>query len=144
MTYCCHIFRSLVFDAFAKIGRIWLLDCCDRKTRAASAQNFTSRQQATIEITRRDHSIAACSRHVRYRQWWDLNFLRTGPFTPRLTNKRFSHYQSPEAKIQLKSLQLKWCLRIWKSKQNQLAADAVCVAFVTALSFERDFSRTWF
>jgi len=32
--------------------------------RAAYAQSFTLRQQATIEITRRDHSIIACSRHI--------------------------------------------------------------------------------
>jgi len=38
--------------------------CCDRKSRAVSAQSFTLWQQATIEITRRDHSIIACSRHI--------------------------------------------------------------------------------
>jgi len=38
--------------------------CCDRKARAACAQSFTLCQQATIEITRRDHSIIACSFHV--------------------------------------------------------------------------------
>jgi len=38
--------------------------CCDRKSRTAYAQSFAPRQQATIEITRRDHSIIACSRHV--------------------------------------------------------------------------------
>jgi len=38
--------------------------CCDRKARAASAQSFALWQQATIEITRRDHSIIACSRHI--------------------------------------------------------------------------------
>jgi len=37
---------------------------CDRKSRAAYAQSFTLWQQATIEITRHDHSIIACSRHV--------------------------------------------------------------------------------
>jgi len=36
--------------------------CCHRKTRAACAQSFAPWQQATIEITRRDHSIIACSR----------------------------------------------------------------------------------
>ena len=30
--------------------------CCDRKSRAACAQSFAPWQQATIEITRRDHS----------------------------------------------------------------------------------------
>jgi len=30
--------------------------CYDRKARTASAQSFTLWQQATIEITRRDHS----------------------------------------------------------------------------------------
>ena len=38
--------------------------CCDRKSRAAYAQSFAPWQQATIEITRRDHSIIACSRHT--------------------------------------------------------------------------------
>jgi len=37
---------------------------CDRKFRAACAQRFAPWQQATIEITRRDHSIIACSRHI--------------------------------------------------------------------------------
>jgi len=38
--------------------------CCDGKARAASAQSFTLWQQATIEITQRDHSVIACSRHL--------------------------------------------------------------------------------
>jgi len=38
--------------------------CCDRKARAACAQSFTLWQQATIEFTRRDHSIIACSRQT--------------------------------------------------------------------------------
>jgi len=37
--------------------------CCDQKARAACAQSITLWQQATIEITRHDHSIVACSRH---------------------------------------------------------------------------------
>jgi len=35
--------------------------CCDRKARATCAQSFALWQQ---EITRRDHSIIACSRHI--------------------------------------------------------------------------------
>jgi len=38
--------------------------CCDRKARAACEQSFTLRQQATIEIMRRNHSIIACLRHI--------------------------------------------------------------------------------
>ena len=38
--------------------------CCDRKARAACARRFALWQQATMEITRRDHSIIACSRHL--------------------------------------------------------------------------------
>jgi len=38
--------------------------CCDRKSRAACAQSFAPWQQATIEITRRDHSIIACLHHI--------------------------------------------------------------------------------
>ena len=40
------------------------LHCRDRKARAASAQSFALWQQATIEITQRDHSFIACSRHM--------------------------------------------------------------------------------
>jgi len=32
--------------------------------RAASAQNCALWQQATMEFTRRDHSVIACSRHI--------------------------------------------------------------------------------
>jgi len=38
--------------------------CCDRKARAAWAQSFALWQQATIEFTRRNHCIIACSRHI--------------------------------------------------------------------------------
>jgi len=38
--------------------------CCDRKSWAACAQSFAPRQQATIEITQRDHFIIACSGHL--------------------------------------------------------------------------------
>ena len=38
---------------------------CDQKARVASAQKFTLWQQATIEITQRDHSTVAGSRHKR-------------------------------------------------------------------------------
>jgi len=38
--------------------------CCNRKSRAACAQSFAPWQEATIEITRRYHSIIACSRHI--------------------------------------------------------------------------------
>jgi len=41
-----------------------VMNCCDRKARAASAQSFTLWQQATIEIMRRNQSIIACSRHI--------------------------------------------------------------------------------
>jgi len=52
--------------------------CCDRKSRAARVQSFAPWQQATREITRRDHSIIACSRHIHIyfcssrtsRSWW--------------------------------------------------------------------------
>ena len=38
---------------WAKLGQC----CCDRKSRAACAQSFALWQQATIEITQRDHSL---------------------------------------------------------------------------------------
>ena len=52
--------------------------CCDRKSRAAYAQSFALWQQATIEFTRHDHSVIACSRHIyewccssrTSRSWW--------------------------------------------------------------------------
>ena len=37
-----------------------MVKCCDRKSRAAWAQRFAPWHQATIELTRRDHSIIAC------------------------------------------------------------------------------------
>ena len=39
--------------------------CCDWEGRAACAQSFALWQQATIEITRHNHSIIACSRHIQ-------------------------------------------------------------------------------
>ena len=38
--------------------------CCNQKVQAASAQSFTLRHQATIEIMCRNHSIIACLRHI--------------------------------------------------------------------------------
>jgi len=38
--------------------------CCDQKARMASAQSFTLWQQEVKKITRRDHSVIACSRHI--------------------------------------------------------------------------------
>ena len=38
--------------------------CCDRRAWAAYVQIFALWQQATIEITQRDHSIIACSSHI--------------------------------------------------------------------------------
>ena len=38
--------------------------CCDQKARAAGVQSSTLWQQATIEITQRDHFIIACLRHI--------------------------------------------------------------------------------
>jgi len=48
----------------SSLGRVVDLWCCDWKSRAACAQSFAPWQEATIEITRRDHSIIACSRHI--------------------------------------------------------------------------------
>jgi len=41
----------------------YIVHCCDRKSQATSAQSFTLWQQATIEMTRRDRSVIACSHH---------------------------------------------------------------------------------
>jgi len=40
----------------------FIMYCCDRKARAACAQSFT--QEATLEVTRGDHYIIACSHHI--------------------------------------------------------------------------------
>jgi len=54
--------RSFTWKHFL-LNICWL--CCDRKSRAGSAQSFTLWQQATIEIMRRrDHSVIACSCHM--------------------------------------------------------------------------------
>ena len=50
-------------------------NCCDQKSRTACAQSFALRQQAAIEITRRDHSIIACPRHI-----YIVFFFRHIPF----------------------------------------------------------------
>jgi len=47
----------------AKDNEVYFL-CRDQKARTASAQSFTLWQQAIIEITRRDPSVIACSRHI--------------------------------------------------------------------------------
>jgi len=46
------------------VARTRRYHCCDRKARAACAQSFALQQQARIEITRHDHSVFACSRHI--------------------------------------------------------------------------------
>jgi len=46
-----------------KTGSIGYFLYCDWKACVANAQSFTLWQQATIEITYRDHSISACLRH---------------------------------------------------------------------------------
>jgi len=55
---------------------------CDQKVRAACAQSFAPWQQATIEITRRDHSTTACSRHL-----YTVLFFAHIPF---VVNRAFS------------------------------------------------------
>ena len=45
-----------VLQIHAKLVKTYVIYCCDRKSRAACAQSYTPWQQATIEITRRDHS----------------------------------------------------------------------------------------
>jgi len=57
---------------------LWYISkCCDLKTRAPSGQSFTLWQQATIEITWRDHSICLFAPHIygcysscTSRFWW--------------------------------------------------------------------------
>ena len=47
----------------AKDKKVYFL-CCDQKAWTEIAQSFKLWQQAIIEITRRDHSIIVCSRHI--------------------------------------------------------------------------------
>ena len=58
------ILHALCLACLLKSSRSLLSQCCDRKSRATCAQSFAPWQQVTIEITRRDHSIIACSRHI--------------------------------------------------------------------------------
>ena len=72
--------------------------CCDRKSRAACAQSFALWQQATIEITRRDNSIIACSRHI-----YIVFFFTQIPFVVNHTYnatppERLQHYPMPNVK----------------------------------------------
>jgi len=55
--------RSFSCIRHAKDKEVYFL-CCDQKAWTASAQSFTLWQQAIVRITRRDHSIIACSRHI--------------------------------------------------------------------------------
>jgi len=63
VTICLHWFSYPAGNALL-CKAILVCYCCDMKSRAACAQSFAPWQQATIEITRRDHSIIACSRHI--------------------------------------------------------------------------------
>jgi len=68
--------------------------CCDRKARTASAQSFTLWQQATIEITRRDHSINACSRHKFMMVFFaHVPFVANRTFNATLT-ERLQHFHA--------------------------------------------------
>ena len=64
--FCCWwskfgIFQYTLWQLFAVLSLLGILsldwNCYDRQTRAARAQSFALRQQATIEITRRDYSL---------------------------------------------------------------------------------------
>ena len=68
--------------------------CCDRRARAASARSFTLWQQATIEITRRDHSINACSRHKFMMVFFaHVPFVANRTFNATLT-ERLQHFHA--------------------------------------------------
>ena len=56
--------------------------CCDRKSRAAYAQSFAPWQQATIEITRRDHYYCLFAPHTY------IFFLRAHPVRGESHNQR--------------------------------------------------------
>ena len=69
--------------------------CCDRIARAACTQSFALWQQATIEFTRRDHSIIACSGHI-----WVLFFAHI----PFMVNHTFN--AMPTERLQPTLLQM--------------------------------------
>ena len=75
--------------------------CCHWKSWAASAQSFTLWQQATIEITCRDHFIVTCSHHI-YCIW--LLFFAHIPF---MVKCAFSATQADR-------LQQHYCMCNWK------------------------------
>ena len=83
-----HMMQLLIFitrTLFRKCGafRNQQYFCCDRKARAGSSQSFTLWQQATIEITRRDNFVIACSRHIYI---WVLFFA----YIPFVVNRTFN------------------------------------------------------
>jgi len=68
--YCCGAEKTVNKQAFIHASyhiaetAIFEYYCCDRKSRAACAQSFAPWQQATIEITRRDHSYCLFAPHT--------------------------------------------------------------------------------
>jgi len=66
-TLCNSTVTVILIELILIITIVFFADSwsyCDRKSRAACAQSFALWQQAKIEITWRDHSVIACSRHI--------------------------------------------------------------------------------
>ena len=90
----CNSFQSVLSSlCLLALWATWLLSqlmlhwwCWDQKARAANAQSFTLWQQATIEITWRDHPIIACSWHIHK---WVLFFAHI----PFMVNRTFNECQ---------------------------------------------------
>ena len=72
---------------------------CDRKTRATSVQSFTLWQQATIEITRRAHSIIACSRHIYMGVVLHAHLVRDESHIQHNPTERLQHLQQGWARL---------------------------------------------
>ena len=65
--------------------------CCDWNDRAEGEQSFTLWQQATIEITCRDHSIAACSFHLYVGVVFCTHSVCGEPHIQRRLQQSFAH-----------------------------------------------------
>ena len=75
LSYYCLLTLHIQWCYSSRTSRSWWItqstqrhrrgcNCCDRKSRAAYAQSFALRQQATIEFTCHDHSTIAYLRHI--------------------------------------------------------------------------------
>ena len=113
-----------------------LLQFCNRKTRAAYAQSFTLWQQATIEITRHDHSITACSCHIYI---WVLFFAhipfvvnRTFTATP---TERLQQHQTKGFRLETPPVRVLVWMKLWKIQ--------MIYSNLLRIQLKRNWNRVW-